>query len=172
LIFASTLIAALGQGLLIGILVGILTTLFIHYVKSNLEPQQFFNYLRRPTIESNQKENTELYINLKGIVNFYSTRWFCTSSVMEDFKRYSIEIASLLDAPAFVLQQEGWVDKLGVKLALHDEDINFSEHKKFLAKFLLQGPDPDAIRLFFNDDLINYIKGNPYYHIECNGSII
>jgi len=312
LIFLATLLAAIGEGLLIGILVGIITTLFIHFVKSNLERDQFFKYLVEPSIESTRTEKThELYIKLKGIVNFINIpklkkilrsaaeekhvivdmsharlidytvleylhddapnydlkgvefeivglgahdatsrhpnatrilpedkkpqlnqrqkaldalsqqndgvfwpeiRWdfnqikdfyffktrtieYCLNTAKGTYKMFfewetcditfeegglfsknrhtSIALLHLpFDAPQFALQGEGLLDKIGVKLALRAEDINFPEHKTFSDIFLLQGEDPEAIRKFFSSELIEYLENNPYYHIESNGGKI
>lgn len=71
LIFLTTLLSTLVYGLLVGTVVAIATTLFIHYVKSGLSRKQFLVYLRSPSIEVERTKNIkELYIRLKGIVNF------------------------------------------------------------------------------------------------------
>lgn len=311
LIFLTTLFASLSQGFLVGILVGIITTLFNHFVKSNLEFKQFLKYLTEPSISTNRTENShELYIRLKGVVNFINipklkrvmrlaanekyivldmsharlidytvleylhddvdydilnvkleiiglethdassrhpnatrilpedkkpqlnkrqqdlellshehsgefwpeTRW--NMNLFKDFNffktrniEYTLNTAkgnyklffewetcditfeegglfakerhtsvSLLylpfNAPIFVLQQEAFLDKIGIKLNLQSEDINFYEHPEFSDTFLLQGPDPSSVRDFFNPKLIQYLEKHPYYHIESNGSVI
>lgn len=71
IIFLMTLLAAFVQGLLFGIIIGILTTLFIHYVKSNLESKQFFYYLFHPDIETERaNKGKDFYIKIKGVLNF------------------------------------------------------------------------------------------------------
>lgn len=313
LIFLTTLMAALGQGLLAGVLVGIATTMFVHFVKSNLERKQFFDYLMEPVIETKRIENThELYIQLKGIVNFINipklkkmlrdaskerhiivdmsnarlVDYTVLEYLHEDALRYDIpnvqlEIVGLethdassrhpnatrilpdnkkpqlsqhqqalevlaqqnngtfwpeirwdfnqfknfyffktraieygfntakgnykmffewetcdikfeearlfanqerhtsvmvlhlpFNAPVFVLQKEALLDKIGVKLALQAEDINFYDRPNFSSIFLLQGPNPEDIRNFFSDSVIDYLEQHPYYHIESNGSML
>jgi len=76
------------------------------------------------------------------------------------------------NAPQFVLQREALLDKIGVKLALKEKDINFDKYPVFSDEFLLHGADPDAVREFFNDELIKYLEDNPYYHIESNGKML
>lgn len=315
LIFLTTLLATLVYGLLIGLLGGIVTTLFIHFVKSNLERKQFVNYLlTRSSIETTRTENThELYIKLRGIVNFVNipklkrelrksalnekhiivdmsharlidytvleylhdeapryeladiqleiiglsahdassrhpnatrilpddkkqqlnqrqealktlsennngtfwpeVRWdFHQFKDFEFFKSRTIEYTintskgtykmffewetcditfkegrlfsnqgrhtSVIvlhlpfNAPRFVLQREALLDKLGVKLALREEDINLEGYPNFSDKFLLEGNNPEEVRKFFNDPLIRYLENNPYYHMECNGTML
>ncbi len=312
LIFLTTLVAALSQGLLIGIFIGILTTLFIHFAKSNLEFKQFMKYMLEPSLVTNRTDNeNELYINLKGVINFinipklkHTLRLAASEKYIvldmshvrlvdytvleylhEDVERYDLLTAQLeiiglaahdassrhpnatrilpedkkpqlnkrqkaletlsaahdgqfwpeirwdfshikhfnffktrnieyslntakghykmffdwetcdvtfeegglfskerytsisllhlpFNAPVFVLQREALMDKIGVKLNLKDEDINFEEHKSFSQNYLLQGPDPDAIREFFSPKLIQFLDNHPSYHIECNGTII
>ena len=71
LILIATSIATLVQGLLFGIFVGIGMTLFIHYVKSNLNRKSFFHYLRLPSIKIKYTESiNEYYIEVDGVINF------------------------------------------------------------------------------------------------------
>ncbi|MGH1335939.1 MAG: SulP family inorganic anion transporter [Aureispira sp.] len=314
LTFLTTLLATLVYDLLIGLGVGIITTLFTHFVKSNLTRKQFFQYLRDPSIESDRNDNThERYIRLKGIVNFINiptlkkilrycaktekhiivdmshtrladytvleylqdyaprydligvtfeivglgahdatsrhpnatrilsadkkpqlnqrqrglkelteekngsfwpeVRWdFNQLKDFELFKGRGIEytintakghykmffewetcditfgesrlfsnkgrhtsVAILhlpFNAPSFVLQEEILADRIGVKLALREEDINFDQHPSFSNRFLLQGDDKEGIRKFFNDVLIKFLNDNPYYQLECNGAML
>lgn len=76
------------------------------------------------------------------------------------------------NAPSFVLQEEILADKIGVKLALREEDINFEKHPGFSSRFLLQGNDEEGIRKFFNDNLIHFLNDHPYYQLECNGAML
>ncbi len=76
------------------------------------------------------------------------------------------------NAPSFVLQEEVLADRIGVKLALRNEDINFENHPDFSSRFLLQGEDETGIRKFFNDVLIDYLEAHPYYQLECNGAML
>lgn len=310
LILLCTLIAALTQGLLIGIFIGILTTLFTHFVKSNLEFKQFLKYLTEPSISTNRAGNSqELHIHLKGVVNFINIPklkkilrmatgekyivldmsnarlidYTVLEYLHEDVERYdnqhtTLEIIGLethdassrhpnatrilredkkpqlnkrqqalealtlqyqgsfwpemrwelnhlknftffktrnilysintakgnykmflewetcdltfeegglfskechtsiallhlpFNAPLFVLQQEEIVDKIGVKLHIQEQDINFDNFPNFSKKFLLQGSDKEGIKTFFTPKLIQFLQQNPYFHIESNGS--
>jgi MFS superfamily sulfate permease-like transporter len=99
---------------------------------------------------------------------------FEEGSVFSNQERYtSVSILHLpFNAPKFVLQREALLDKIGVKLALREEDINMDEYPEFSNKFLLEGANREAVRKFFNEPLIEYLKGNPYYHMECNGTML
>lgn len=76
------------------------------------------------------------------------------------------------NAPSFVLQEEVLADRIGIKLALREEDINFDEYPNFSNRFLLQGEDKEGIKTFFNDTLINFLNEYPYYQLECNGAML
>jgi MFS superfamily sulfate permease-like transporter len=76
------------------------------------------------------------------------------------------------NAPTFVLQEEVLADRIGVKLALRDEDINFENYPNFSNRFLLQGKDEAGIRKFFNNILIEFLEEHPYYQLECNGAML
>lgn len=314
LIFLTTLLATLVYGLLVGLFVGFITTLFTHFVKSNLTRKQFFHYLFNPSIESDRNENThEKYIRLKGIINFINipilkkilrqsaqtekhvivdmshtrladytvleylqddaprydlseitfeivglgahdatsrhpnatrilpadkkpqlnqrqrglkelteenngnfwpeVRWdfnqlkdfelfkgrgieYTLNTAKGNYKMFfewetcditfrasqlfsnkgihtSISILHLpFNAPNFVLQEEVLADRIGVKLTLQSEDVNFDKHPVFSNKFALQGPDREGIRKFFNDELIEFLSDNPYYQLESNGAML
>ncbi|MCP4441049.1 MAG: SulP family inorganic anion transporter [Aureispira sp.] len=70
--------------------------------------------------------------------------------------------------PTFVLEEEGWLDKLGIKLSLKG-DIDFQEFPHFSDNFLLHGEDESAIRAFFTPALIQYLDNQQIYHIESTG---
>jgi hypothetical protein len=99
---------------------------------------------------------------------------FEEGSTFSNQERYtSVSILHLpFNAPKFVLQREVLLDKIGVKLALKEEDINMDKHPGFSEKFLLEGSDPEAVRKFFNQPLIEYLNENPNYHIECNATML
>jgi MFS superfamily sulfate permease-like transporter len=99
---------------------------------------------------------------------------FEEGSAFSNQERYtSVSILHLpFNAPKFVLQREDLFDKIGVKLALREEDINMEEYPDFSNKFLLEGDNPEAIRNFFNQSLIEFLNDNPYYHMECNGAML
>lgn len=99
---------------------------------------------------------------------------FEEGKVFSNRERYtSVSILHLpFNAPKFVLQREDLLDKIGVKLALREEDINMEAYPSFSDKFLLEGDNPEAIRKFFNASLIEYLDKNPHYHMECNGTML
>jgi len=76
------------------------------------------------------------------------------------------------DAPVFVLEREGLIEKLSVKLNLKHEDINFTDYPSFSDSYLLRGDNEKEIRAFFNDKLLDFLVQNPYYHVESNGTMI
>ena len=75
-----------------------------------------------------------------------------------------------LEIPVFTLDKEGLL-KFIYSLAGF-KDIDIEDHPDFSRRFYLSGPDPEAIRSFFTDELVLFLESNPYYHIESNGSSI
>ncbi|WP_242119983.1 SulP family inorganic anion transporter [Aestuariivivens sediminicola] len=71
------------------------------------------------------------------------------------------------DIPEFTLDREGFLEKMYAFAGF--KDIPFEDHTDFSKRFYLLGDNEDAIRQFFNDDLIHFFESNPYYHIESNG---
>ena len=76
------------------------------------------------------------------------------------------------EIPRFVLEREGIFDKIFDRvLAFRGQrDIDFSENPVFSKMFLLQGDDKNALRKFFSEDIIEYLKSEDIYHIESNGN--
>ena len=70
--------------------------------------------------------------------------------------------------PQFTLDREGFLEKIygfaGFK------DIPIQDQDDFSNRFYLLGEDEDAIKEFFNDEIIHFLESNPYYHIESNGT--
>jgi carbonic anhydrase len=72
--------------------------------------------------------------------------------------------------PIFTMEQETLLDKIAEVTGF--PDIDFSDHPEFSDKFLLRGPNEEAIRKFFNPVILKMIENYPYYHVECNGTAI
>lgn len=71
IVFVATLLTALNYGLLIGIAVGLVVSLMIHYAKANLELKPFVKSLLRPVITTKRRPvSDELSIRPQGVLNF------------------------------------------------------------------------------------------------------
>lgn len=86
----------------------------------------------------------------------------------EDFKSTMIKIELNIEIPSFVMDRESTLERITKIWG----GINFDDHKDFSNRFKLKGRNPDAIKAFFNDELILFFESNPYYHIESNGKAI
>ena len=75
------------------------------------------------------------------------------------------------NAPVFILQKEGAIEKLETSLSFY-KDIDFLAHPKFSNRYLLNGPNEEEIRAYFNDRLIEFLENKERYYIESNGSMI
>lgn len=65
-----TLIATLETDILWGIIIGVISTLLIQWMKSELQFSTFFSHLLSPTIEKKEEGENTVYIEFKGICNF------------------------------------------------------------------------------------------------------
>jgi len=74
------------------------------------------------------------------------------------------------EIPIFTLDKEGLLKFIYGLAGFKDIDID--HHPDFSKRFYLSGPNTEAIRLFFSDDLVLFLESNPYYHIESNGNSI
>lgn len=48
------------------------------------------------------------------------------------------------------------------------KDIDFKDHQTFSSKYYLRGKDEEAIRKFFNDNLLSFLENNPMVHMESH----
>ena len=71
-------------------------------------------------------------------------------------------------APIFTLDKEGFLQKVYGLAGF--EDIHIENHKDFSKRFYLLGDDENAVKKFFNDELVHFFESNPYFHIESNGN--
>ena len=77
--------------------------------------------------------------------------------------------------PRFIIDKEGLFNKIFNRVRAFSESslhIHFMKHDVFSGKFHLSGEDEDAIRSFFNDDLIRFLEQNEIHHIESNGDAL
>lgn len=70
--------------------------------------------------------------------------------------------------PEFTLDREGFLEKIYGFAGFND--IQIENHSDFSNRFFLLGEDEEAIKDFFDDELVHFFESNPYYHIESNGS--
>jgi MFS superfamily sulfate permease-like transporter len=81
-----------------------------------------------------------------------------------------IYIALDTEIPEFTLDREGFLEKIYAFAGF--KDIPIQDQEDFSNRFYLLGEDEEAIKKFFNEDLIHFFESNPYYHIESNGKAL
>lgn len=77
--------------------------------------------------------------------------------------------------PRFIINKEGLFNKIFDRVKVLSKaggDIDFVKYADFSSKFHLRGEDENAIRTFFNEDLIRFLEKNEIHHIESNGEAL
>jgi MFS superfamily sulfate permease-like transporter len=76
------------------------------------------------------------------------------------------------EIPRFVLEQEGFFDKIFHPFMAFrgQKDIDFPGYTEFSKRFLVRGESQTTLSSFFSEDLINFLLANDVYHIESNGN--
>ncbi len=77
--------------------------------------------------------------------------------------------------PRFIIDKEGLFNKIFDRMKVLSgagRDIDFVKYAGFSGKFHLSGEDENAIRAFFNEDLIHFLEKNEIHHIESNGEAL
>jgi MFS superfamily sulfate permease-like transporter len=121
--------------------------------------------------------------SLQGFDKENNAQWEIADIVFDEGAMLALEIYQTTvqvirlpsPIPRFILDKEGLFDKIfnRVKVLSGSKgDINFKKYPEFSNKFKLSGEDEDAIRVFFNEDLIRFFKGNEIHHIESNGEAL
>ena len=73
-----------------------------------------------------------------------------------------------LDLPSFLAKPENIFHKIGS--AFGYQDIDFVEHPEFSKRFLLRGPDEQAIRQVFTDEALTHFEMNRGVCVEARGT--
>ena len=76
------------------------------------------------------------------------------------------------EIPRFVLEQEGFFDKIFERVMAFrgQKDINFPGYPEFSKRFLIRGESQTVLSTFFTEDIIEFLLSKEVYHIESNGN--
>ncbi len=76
------------------------------------------------------------------------------------------------EVPLFVLEQEGFFDKIfeRVKAFRGETDIDFPDYPEFSKRFILRGENSEELGAFFVEPVIEFLLSKDVYHIESNGN--
>ncbi len=88
---------------------------------------------------------------------FLATEVHHTTVVLVSMEQY--------DLPKFEIEKEGWLQRI-LDFAKREE-ISF-EDEQFTDDFAVKGKNPERVRAFFTDEVIEYLTNNNRYHIEGN----
>jgi len=91
-------------------------------------------------------------------------------TVSPDSQLAAIIIKPPADIPTFILEKEGFFEKV-TDLA-SKADIDFEAFPVFSDRFVLKGPDKQKIREYFHPGLIRKMEQDPHFHVESNGKAI
>lgn len=149
---------------------------FDRYVDWNTSYLSKFHFFDSRPIE--RKSNS-----LQGIDLENNAQWEIADIVFDEGAMLALEVYQTTvqivrlpsPIPSFIIDKEGIFDKIFERvraLSPSNRDIDFIKHPEFSHNFHLSGKDEDAIRKFFTDDLINFLKGNKIHHIESNGEAL
>ena len=135
-----------------------------------------FNFFNSRPIE--MKSNS-----LQGLDKENNAQWEIADIVFDEGALLALEVYQTTvqivrlpsTIPKFIIDKEGLFDKIFDRVMAFSESslhIHFMKHTSFSGKFHLSGEDEDAIRSFFNDDLIRFLEQNKIHHIESNGEAL
>jgi MFS superfamily sulfate permease-like transporter len=76
------------------------------------------------------------------------------------------------EIPIFVLEQEGFFDKIFQPFMVFrgQKDIDFPAYPEFSKRFLVKGKSNTELQEFFTKELITFLVSKDVYHIESNGN--
>ncbi|MFY0712171.1 SulP family inorganic anion transporter [Seonamhaeicola sp. NFXS20] len=126
--------------------------------------------------------NSFLFFNTKNINRIYNQLFFKDGTInlfdiefsegefiaKEVIRSTMLHIKLNITIPEFTLDREGFLERVYAFAGF--KDIPIQDHTDFSRRFYLLGDNEQAIKTFFNDDLIHFFESNPYYHVESNGT--
>jgi hypothetical protein len=123
--------------------------------------------------------------SLQGLDKENNAQWEIADIVFDEGALLALEVYQTTvqvvrlpsPIPRFIIDKVGLFDKIFDRVIAFSESslhIHFKKHAAFSDKFHLSGEDEDedAIRSFFNDDLIRFLEQNEIHHIESNGEAL
>ncbi len=72
-----------------------------------------------------------------------------------------------LTLPEFSLRPEHMFHRIGEKMGM--QDIDFESHPRFSKRYLLQGPDEEAIRRLFTAEVLEFFEAREGASVEASG---
>ncbi len=134
--------------------------------EKNKETRFLNNFLFFKTRQINHIYN-EIH-NEKYTLRLFDMEFTEGEFIAKEVVRTTMLHIKIPQAPIFTLDKEGFLEKMygfaGFK------DIHIENHKDFSKRFYLLGDDENAVKKFFNDELVHFFESNPYFHIESNGN--
>jgi MFS superfamily sulfate permease-like transporter len=121
--------------------------------------------------------------SLQGIDVENNAKWEIADIVFDEGALLALEVYQTtalivrlpVKIPTFVIDKEGLFDKMFERVKVFsgaNPDIDFMKNTGFSSKLQLRGDDEQAIRRFFNDELIQFLEQNEIHHIESNGEAL
>lgn len=175
LILISTIIASLAIDLLWGIVLGVLVTLIIHWVRSQLNLRTFIRHMANSEVNVVEESEDNVHVEIKGIANFMIILKLINSleklsinkHFIVNFSRTKLVDSTLLD---FVLEhREKYFTKYDFEFIGLDVHKTSSPHP--LALHVLEKPMQKRLTGRQND-LYHFAQKNNYkFHPEINWEI-
>ena len=106
--------------------------------------------------------------NEKNTLRLFDIEFTEGEFIAKEVVRTTMLHIKIPQAPIFTLDKEGFLQKVYGLAGF--EDIHIENHKDFSKRFYLLGDDENAVKKFFNDELVHFFESNPYFHIESNGN--
>lgn len=75
-----------------------------------------------------------------------------------------------MDLPMFTLRPENIWHKIGSMFGM--QDIDFESHPKFSKRYLLKGPDEEAIRELFTPEVLDFFEQKSGLTVEGSGDVL
>ncbi|MBJ2173949.1 SulP family inorganic anion transporter [Aureibaculum sp. A20] len=121
--------------------------------------------------------------SLKGLDVENNFKWEIADIVFDEGALDALEVYQTtvqivrlpVSIPRFIIDKEGLFDKIFNRVKVFSGargDIDFVKYPGFSGKFQLSGEDEDAIKAFFNDNVIRFLEQNEIHHIESNGEAL
>ena len=119
---------------------------------------------------------------IQGEIESNKMNWEITDVTFSEGAAFTAEVFNStvmvlklnMQIPDFSLERERAFEKLFDRVMAFSgfKDIDFDMFPDFSSKFLLMGKNEDAIKDFFNKEIIQFFEQQQIYHIESNGEAL
>lgn len=167
-ILIITLICVLTYDILWGVIIGVVSTLLLHWMRSELQFSTFFRHLLIPSVKTRSERENIMHVEAKGICNFLITLRLLKKlqeipkhmNVVLDFSKCKVVDSTILE---HIYEHKDKYYNEGLRFDIIGLDIHKSSSPHPYALHVLEKPMHRRLTSRQND-LLHYARGRGFHY--------